>query len=243
MDKTRIYGKPVEIDSQQVKAFYNERAKILKDSLSTVNLQTDAEASLKRDLYEKEHIIPKLQLSISDKVFEFGCGFGRFAEALTEKVGSYLGVDISEELVKIAKSKFKQHADFKFFEGDISCLQKNLDLLENSYSLLMAMGVLMYLNDDEVQELLKLFCKISAPSTRIYIRESVTLIPERLTLNGFWSENLQQSYTAIYRTIPEYEQLFQTLIDNGFTLAESDFAYPPVAKNAETTQFYFIFTR
>ena len=243
MDETRIYGAAVDIDSESVKAFYNERARMLKDSLSTVNLQTNAEASQKRDLYEKEQIIPKLNLSLADNVFEFGCGFGRFAEALAGKVGSYLGVDISDELIKIAKSKFDNHAGFKFIEGDVSKIQNSSEIICGSHTLLMTMGVLMYLNDSEVEKVLNLFCKLSAPNAKIYIRESVTLIPQRLTLNGFWSENLQQSYTAIYRTVPEYEKLFQLLTNNGFQLKESDLAYPPVPENAETTPIYFIFTK
>ncbi|MDR0659926.1 MAG: class I SAM-dependent methyltransferase [Prevotellaceae bacterium] len=242
-DKTRIYGKVVEINTKQVKDFYNERAKALKDSLSTVNLQTDSEASKKRDSHEKEHIIPKLELNLNEKVFEFGCGFGRFAEALRGNIGSYLGVDISDELIALAKTKFAENANFQFIEGDTGSLAENPHLIGVGYSLLMTMGVSTYLNDDEVKALYGLFCKISAPNARIYIRESVALIPERLTLNGFWSDNLQQKYTAIYRTIPEYEALLKIFNDNGFKLEESGFAYPSVPENAETTQFYFILKR
>lgn len=243
MDKTRIYGKAVEIDSEQVKDFYNERAKALKDSLSTVNLQADKEASLKRDIYEKEHIIPKLRLNLSDNVLELGCGFGRFAEALTDKISTYLGVDISDELIKLAKSKFNKHANFKFVESNINQLNETPNVSDQSFTLFLAMGILMYLNDNDVKKLFELFCKTSAQNARVYIRESVALIPDRLTLNGFWSDKLRQNYTAIYRTIPEYNSLFQPLIDRGFQLKESGPAYPPVTKNTETTQFYFIFTR
>lgn len=244
MDDARVYGKAIDIDSEQVKEFYNRRALTLKDSLSTVNLQQSEQAKL-RDSHEKENIIPKLLLSRTDRAFEFGCGFGRFAEALAGKIGEYQGLDISSELIKLAKQKFETIDGFSFSEGSIRQASEIAQSKGGYYNLLMTMGVLTYLNDADVSQLVKQFCRLSSESNvRIYIRESVAIIPERLTLNNFWSDNLQSSYTAVYRTIPEYENLFSPLTENGFQLVEKDFAYPTsLHNNAETTQFYFLFTK
>lgn len=244
MDKTRVYGEQIAIDYEQVKEFYNKRALAFKDSPSTVNLQNDRELAKGRDTYEKEQIIPKLELNADDKAFEFGCGFGRFADALVDKVAYYKGYDISSELIKLAKDKYQTATHLRFVEGDVDAVTKLVEQEAERYNLLLAMGVLMYLNDQEAKQLVANFCQLASQHpARIYIRESVALIPERLTLNGFWSDSLQDSYTAIYRTIPEYEKLFEAFIENGFQLADKGLAYPQKTANPETTQYYFIFTR
>ena len=46
------------------------------------------------------------------KVLEIGCGNGRDAEYILEKTNDYLGTDISEELIKLAREKVPQ-AEFE----------------------------------------------------------------------------------------------------------------------------------
>lgn len=45
----------------------------------------------------------------------------------------------------------------------------------------------------------------------IYISEPIAL-EERLTLNKFYLDNLDSEYSAIYRTISEYNKIFKPLL-------------------------------
>jgi SAM-dependent methyltransferase len=54
------------------------------------------------------------------KVLEIGCGNGRDAEEIIKKTNDYLGIDISEELIKLAREKVPEGhfeiADTVFFD-------------------------------------------------------------------------------------------------------------------------------
>lgn len=53
-----------------------------------------------------------------DKILDLGCGNGRMAEIFADSQVSYLGVDNSEELIKIARERFKEQPWAKFEVGD-----------------------------------------------------------------------------------------------------------------------------
>src|SRR5689334_22773148 len=63
-------------------------------------------------------ILREIGVRAGDSVCDVGCGFGDLQGYLVETVGpiSYLGLDISAELVEIAKQR---HPDLRFVLGDI----------------------------------------------------------------------------------------------------------------------------
>jgi SAM-dependent methyltransferase len=69
------------------------------------------------------------------KVFEIGCGNGRDAAEFVKHTDDYTGIDISEELIKLAKQKVPSG---KFLVGDIESfhLPKNIDIVFASASLI-----------------------------------------------------------------------------------------------------------
>ena len=69
------------------------------------------------------------------KVVEIGCGNGREAREILKHTNSYLGIDISEELVKIAK---RENLDGKFEVVDIEnyIFPKGIDIIFSFASLL-----------------------------------------------------------------------------------------------------------
>lgn len=63
-----------------------------------------------------------------DKVLDLGCGNGRLLEVFKDKKVEYLGLDNSEELIKLAKVNYP---DNKFFVADILDLENIKDLKFN----------------------------------------------------------------------------------------------------------------
>ena len=54
----------------------------------------------------------------NSSVLEVGCGTGEFAnDLIKKKLSNYIGVDISEEVIEVAKSKVN-HPNFKFIATD-----------------------------------------------------------------------------------------------------------------------------
>lgn len=54
-----------------------------------------------------------------DRVLDLGCGNGRLATLFENSQTDYLGLDNSEELIKIARERFKGRKNFQFEVGDI----------------------------------------------------------------------------------------------------------------------------
>ena len=71
----------------------------------------------------REYIWPVLKylasfVSFESRVLDVGCGNGRMVEVLPEGIKSYLGMDFSESLIKLAKNKFAKD-NIKFISYDI----------------------------------------------------------------------------------------------------------------------------
>ncbi len=68
---------------------------------------------------------------------------------------------------------------------------------------------------------------------------------DRLTLDKFYSEDLDSEYSAIYRTLDQYQKAIQEImVPAQFEIVKADFLYPEQLNNRkETVQYYFILER
>ncbi|WP_427071491.1 class I SAM-dependent methyltransferase [Lysinibacillus fusiformis] len=241
--KERIYGKRINLDQENIEEFFKNRSQRYSERspLAAVLYQdNNPDLAIKRDKYEKSLVIPKLNLQKNDRVLDIGCGIGRWAEPLIGKVAEYNGIDLDEGLVKIAKDNFSEYPYFSF---ECEKVQTYLDEKTNcnqKYDKIIVAGVLQYLNDNDVDNVINYLINLCTNSSIIYVRSSVSL-KERLTLNKVWSEELQQSYSSIYRTDDEHISLLNPLIKNGFSLKVHQALYPENLNNrTETTQYMYI---
>lgn len=101
----------------------------------------------------------------------------------------------------------------------------------------------MYINDDVVCECITNLIPLLQDSCIIYISEPIA-IEERLTLKSFYSENMKDYYSAIYRTESDYEKIFEPLLKEGFKIKVSEpFFKDDIKKQKETKQWIFILER
>ena len=140
-----------DINYESVLNFFEERAKkakILGYNQAVIYQDKNPELARKRDLIEKEILLPKLKLTSKERLLDIGCGTGRWAETLENLILYYHGIDASQGLLNIAKSRFN---NLKF-----SCIKANEisieTLKENElFDRVCCFGVLIYLNDLEVK--------------------------------------------------------------------------------------------
>jgi len=112
---------------------------ILKHTQSNYN--TIAPHFSKKRQYIWQDLKPFLKLiKKGDKVLDIGCGNARIYGALKEKDIDYLGIDFSNELIKIAKNKYPQT---KFRVADIT-KNKTWNSLKN-YDICFCIAVLHHL--------------------------------------------------------------------------------------------------
>ncbi|CAM3366857.1 Methyltransferase domain-containing protein [Bordetella sputigena] len=243
---TRIYGEKVALDPSSVKAFFERRGQsVNKEHPLTAVLYQDNNPGLAetRDAYEKQRVLPLLGLTSASRVLDIGCGIGRWADALADRVATYHGIDFSSSLIEVARRRCKQ-PEFSFQVLPAQDVGPSTLAGAPPFTCTIIAGVLLYLNDEDLSRTLVGAVQCSDASALIYIREPIG-VDGRLTLDKFESAELKSTYSAIYRTDEEFQGLFnETLGKAGFRLRLSDTLYPAELNNrADTVQKIFLFDR
>ena len=230
----RVYGEKVNIDTVNTISFYNQRAKTIKNreqEYTTVLLgDQDPEYAV------KGFVLPKLMLNRNKVVLDLGCGMGRLADAVSDKVKEYYGVDFSSEMIAVAKQNVRNN-NCHFYTMSIVDALSDPKITARKYDLVLMAGVSMYINEDELKESYRLLRNLVNKDSLFYFEESVGKI-ERLTLNHIWSEDLQDYYGAIYRTREEYKSLIDEYINGVEYIEEGYMNFLDKEEQTETSHWY-----
>ncbi len=244
----RIIEKVTDIEYEDTKQFFKKRAeKFRADNPYSVTMYQDNNKELVKERNEREveKLYPLLNLSADSTVLDVACGIGRWADAIKDEIKKYSGFDFSGELIQIA-NKRNTRENFCFYEGNVNDIEKILlQKNEGRYNTVLMIGILMYLNDDDIVDVLGQIVRQCEKHAIVCIREPLG-IKDRLTLKNFFSEELQDNYNAIYRTREELVHFFVTpFFNNGFTIKEEGFLFDEDSLNnrKETAQYYYILER
>lgn len=247
MDKHRIYQDKITIDDGKVRGFYNRQASMAENPLGAAFLgEQDSAVLEEKNIYTKTNVIPKLQINRDTRILDLGCGVGRMAVFVLPQCGFYCGVDFSEKMVEKARSlcgSITKAAPFQIHCMSVmeAVLMKK-ELLGGPFEVVILSGVLMYLNDAEVQQIVQALPDLLAQKCVIYWGDPVG-IGKRLTLNNYFSESFQMEYSAIYRTVEEYTELFQPLMKTGFSIKEQRYMPKFGETYTDTGRYYMLLER
>ena len=237
MIKGRIYNKTEEIDSGKVQQFFENRF-CKENPLASVMVRGNSsdDIAYKRNEKEKHLLLNLIDFSNTKGVLDIGCGCGRWVENLGHHIKYYDGIDFCNQYIVTASEYYKNFSNIKFHNMDV--LKLNISKLKNQYDLIILNGICMYLNDIDLKSLFSSLNSFIGRNGKIYLRESVSTMNDRLTLKEFYSEELECEYNAVYRTPAEYENvnfdLNLKIINNGFLLEEE------TGKRDETNQKYWL---
>ncbi len=233
-----------KIDKKNIKIFFEERAKTYDENnplKSVIYQDKNPILAKERDLYEKTKIKKILNLSKDDTVLDIGCGIGRWASELYEKVNKYVGIDYMESFIEIAKEKYKKRNNVYFICLNGSDLNNSDIKFHSPYNLVMILGLYPYISNDEGYNILENILKISNNFTRIIIREPIALDKE-LILNNVWSDEMETHYSAVYRTQKYFEKMFgDVLFNEGYELSLSEPLFPNHLNNRKETRQHLFY--
>ena len=238
---TRYFGEKREIRTDKVREFYESRASNIIENdarcLLNATMLQDFELSKERHSIEVELVKRVISENSLKKLLDIGCGTGRLCGEIVHSIESYVGVDFIQKFIDIANDKFRTVNNASFICMQAPELTK--DKLPREFDLVIISGLLMYLNDLELQDLLTNVVTFLTKGV-IYIREPIA-IDTRLTLSETWSNELNHCYSAIYRTKQEMEEFFEILsCGKTFTIREQGYMYPEHLNNRiETIQYYW----
>lgn len=243
----RVYNSKININKEKLINFFEKRSMKYSDEnplISIMYQDNNPEIAIKRDEIEKEKIKPLLNFKEDSVVLDVGCGIGRWADPVCSIIKEYHGTDFSSELIKLAKERFTKYPNVHFYQADYTQTPQLLTNLKGKLTHLIICGVFPYINDQELVEGLRNLVNLCGDGAYIYIKSPVAG-KDRLTLNDFWSEELQDNYSAIYRSYDEYMQIFKKLIvENGFEMTVNEELGEGFLRNRqETWQNLFVFKR
>jgi ubiquinone/menaquinone biosynthesis C-methylase UbiE len=100
-----------------------------------------------------------------DKILDFGCGNGRLLEILNDKKIDYTGADISGELIKLAKQKYKgKNVEFiKITSSD------SLSFSDNYFNVAVSIAVFHHFPESYAQEMAKELYRILGMGGKIVV--------------------------------------------------------------------------
>ena len=250
MDSHRIYEEKTDIDGKHTQDFYDMRAGQLSkmECPYTAVLLGDQSPghAAKWNVFERENILPKLNITKSSNVLDIGCGIGRWAEQVIPLCNHYCGVDFSSGMIKAAKERAcNLTGDFEFLNYSFQELvEQKGEEFKGKFDRLIIAGVCMYINDAELPGCLKKLLTFFKEDSIFYLTETVG-VEKRLTLKEFYSDTLKCDYDAIYRTPEEYKEYFEVIEGAGFAVLQQEFL--PKLNNeeafSETDRWYSIYKR
>lgn len=245
----RVKKDIIEINYHETKDFFQKRIKKFNDkSPYSLTMYQDKNPDLvkKRDEKEKGKLLPLLKINHNSKILDIACGIGRWSDAICTDISEYCGIDFCEEFIEIAKDRNCLLNNRFFYVGSTKDIE-NILLANNKgkYNCILLMGILIYLNDEDIKNTMLQIENVCENHAIICIREPIGA-NDRLTLKNNFSEELEANYNAIYRTKEELMRYFEKyLLTKGFHLNESSYLFDKDELNnrKETVQYYFIFER
>jgi len=135
------------------------------------------------------------------KIIEIGCGTGSLLADLHPKRG--LGIDISENMIRIANARWAGRSELQFKVGEA----ERLELMGNDWDVIILSDVLEHLYDPAIA--IKRFAQVFSPGTRLIITwanriwEPVLNILERLKMKMPEGDHNWESLRTVRRMLRE----------------------------------------
>jgi cyclopropane fatty-acyl-phospholipid synthase-like methyltransferase len=181
------------IDQEVVVSYFNK----------TQSLVFDDESARK----EESAILPFLSITKQSRVLDLGCADGRWARLLVPKCKEYVGTDIAHSFIKKAKKEFDGE-NARFY-----CLPAQDYLVDEAYELILIIGLITYMNDDEVEKMARNCKRMLAEGGNVILR-SVTIKDNRRRMVYDRKPNFikrifgERRYQIIRRNMNEELELF-----------------------------------
>jgi len=160
-------------------------------------------------------------------ILDLGCGEGQNLLLLREltDIESYYGYDLSEVFIK---NLIKRWGKYPGLETKAANFTKTNNLPETDMCI--CMGAMLYVFDDN-----DLKYMLSNINSKLFIcRVPCNLESDRLEIDKF-SEDYDENYAAVYRTIPEYI----SILSESFIIKSINRCYPDEIESKYGTKHFF----
>lgn len=230
-----------DIDNQAVKAFWDKRAEMPLSQEQINFTSLNDKLGKEKYEYEKKKLKKIIRVRPTDTILDLGAGWGRLIMQLNlhKRAEMVMAVDYCEGLTRKGNEYFEslgiRNVIFETASaGDFKSITQ--------FDTIIISGVLLFLNDDEIERLIKNIRGYSRIGTRLYLRDN-TGMNGRYVIKEKYSEELKTNYNAIYRSREELIDIFKRA---GFDLIKDEDMFPEgsiLNRRKETRSRLYIFER
>lgn len=111
---TGVDGGSPPLVGDSYKASWNRTSMTITGAFSAVDGSPDEEVLRLHGAYMADMIAAALLVSEADRVLEIGCGVGRLGRELAPRCGRWIGADISENMIAIARERTRHLSNVEF---------------------------------------------------------------------------------------------------------------------------------
>ena len=191
----------MKIDKNTCEDFWDNQAEKIGDNVenhfqSGMLEQNLFHANFRKNM-EESNFNSIIDISDVKAVLELGCGSGRWASYLSDKVESITAVDFSEKMIQLAKNNqntSSAYSNVKYIQDKAQSF-----LVNNKFDLIYLSSVMQYLADDDIRMMIKHVKQMSHDETVLLTRDSVSILNDSFCKEG--------DYPVIYRTLADYNKL------------------------------------
>ena len=190
----------MSIDNARNKAFWDKAARSAEGgpgAFAGMLMHGNEFAARCRCHGEQEHLLELFTPTPNASVLEIGSGGGRWGLFFADKVRSFVGLDLSAEMVKLAdrESKRRGLTNVTFHCSDLPSYET-----QERFDLVYFSGVLQYMDDETALACIRKASGLLSDDGIILSRDSIQT-ERRVEETG--------QYPVIYRLVSEYVALFQ----------------------------------
>lgn len=201
------------IDKKSVADFWESHARSVSNSQKPglSNLETDPCLAEKKMIIEREVLSSYVSNDSVGTLLDFGAGYGEWSLFFHKKFKKIIAYEQSATMYDIFQKKLIDNnvKNIEVIKKDVS----QVDSID-SFSVALLSGILIYLPDTDVENILRLLFRASNSRSIIVLRDA-TGVNGDYSIDGRFSDALQQDYHAFYRSREHYIEIFQA---NGFDL-------------------------
>ena len=146
------------------KSFWDNKATSYTGALIAVDGSSDESSVLATGERSAKQVMAALNLGPTDRVLELGCGVARIGLPLAPQVGFWQGVDISQNMVDVAKKRLEGHSNVA-----VSALQRPaLPFEDASFDAVYCIAVFIHMDKEDFFIYLREIARVLKPGGRVF---------------------------------------------------------------------------